>query len=139
LVFSRRAIAHAVSAANRERGKGHLPIDFSIQADNQPSFVALRREIAKLLSENAGIRRTEEGLQQTVDRCRQWAEKLDPQSTEYYGLRSRGLVRLARLIAQSALQRRESRGVHMRADFPNTRLDPDYHSLQKTKRINKTA
>src|SRR5699024_5725286 len=131
LVFSRRAITHAVSAANRERGKEHLQIDFSIRVDNQPSFATLRREIAKLLSENAGIRRTEEGLQQAVDQCWQWAEKMDPQSTEYYGLRSRGLIRLARLIAQSALQRRESRGVHMRADFPSARLDPDYHSYPK--------
>ena len=54
-----------------------------------------------------------DGEQAVVDQVMQGGELTDPERWKHFNL-----VTVARLIAQAALRREESRGAHFREDFP---------------------
>jgi L-aspartate oxidase len=66
--------------------------------------------------EHAGIDRTARGLRTCLARLDTIAERLEAGMTE-----ERNLLQTARLIAEAALLRKESRGGHYRSDFPRDR------------------
>jgi L-aspartate oxidase len=70
---------------------------------------ALRRSMTL----DAGVERTAEGLQRLLDQI----DALSARHGEALVLTT------ARLVAQAALDRRESRGGHWRLDFPDTAVD----------------
>jgi L-aspartate oxidase len=65
---------------------------------------------------NAGIDRTAQGLERCVADLRRIGARLTPGMTE-----ERNLCDTARMIAEAALLRTESRGGHYRSDFPRAR------------------
>ena len=96
-VFAKRAALSALDGPLPETlGEGST----HETADATPALPSVARSTQHALWEHAGIERCEQGLGALLD---------DPHP-------------LARLIAMSALERRESRGTHMRTDHP--RLDP---------------
>ena len=72
--------------------------------------------IRQVMWENAAISRTAPGLRRCLDRLTQIEERLQEGATE-----ERNLLTTARLVAEAALLRKESRGGHFRSDFPKTR------------------
>jgi L-aspartate oxidase len=70
-------------------------------------------DIRRVMWEHAGIDRTAEGLREGLERLDHIAARLQAGATE-----ERNLVETARLIAEAALLRKESRGGHFRRDFP---------------------
>jgi L-aspartate oxidase len=75
-------------------------------------------EIRSVMWERAGIARTAKGLRIGVRVLDEIRERLPEGATE-----ETNMVETARLIAEAALMRRESRGGHYRADFPSTRRE----------------
>ncbi|MCU0646786.1 MAG: L-aspartate oxidase [Gemmatimonadaceae bacterium] len=73
---------------------------------------AIRQE----MWEHAGIARSARGLRKALAALDAIGARLAPGATE-----ERNLLDTARLIADAALLRRESRGGHFRSDFPKTR------------------
>jgi L-aspartate oxidase len=63
--------------------------------------------------EHAGIARTARGLRTALAAISEIEERLPTGATE-----EQNLVQTARLIAEAAVKRRESRGGHYRSDFP---------------------
>jgi L-aspartate oxidase len=115
-VFGRRA---ALAALDEPPPTGSR--EPSSQASRPSPIVDVERETQRALWEHAGIERSEEGLSRLLADSHP----------------------LARLIAQAGLERKESRGTHMRTDFPDTdsRLDgkhvvarPSKHALAGTSR-----
>ena len=96
-VFARRA---ALSALDEPPPQALNAGSAPEAADATPALPSVARSTQQALWEHAGIERCEQGLTTLLD---------DPHP-------------LARLIAMSALERRESRGTHTRTDHP--RLDP---------------
>lgn len=87
------------------------------------SAVYIRYEIAKLMNDCLGITRTEEKLLegiQGVDYYLSISEKLtcDSDVSPYIGYSLRPMLLLARAILTSALERKETRGAHIRNDYP---------------------
>ena len=87
------------------------------------SAVYVRQEIAKLLNDCLGITRTEEKLLEgirSVDYYLSISDKLiyDVDVSPYIGYSLRPMMLLARAILSSALARQETRGAHIRKDYP---------------------
>lgn len=87
------------------------------------SAIYIRREIAKVMNDCLGITRTEEKLTEgirSIDYYLSISEKLayDPDVSSYIGYSLPAMLTLARAILTSALERRETRGAHIRADYP---------------------
>lgn len=129
LVFSKRAVRHA--SAIDHKPKGTFLSNFMIRDEAGEEFTALQQKVSELLSRHAGIQRNREGLEQAESQFQELIERLPEKRNEYYAMRSRGLVQLAKLIARSALEREESRGVHTRTDFPGSSSAYKHISFQK--------
>lgn len=87
------------------------------------SAVYIRHEIAKLMNECLGITRNGEKLNagiNGVDYYLSISEKLvyDSDVSPYLGYSLRPMLILARAILKSALERKETRGAHIREDYP---------------------
>ncbi|HEX6059511.1 MAG TPA: L-aspartate oxidase [Gemmatimonadaceae bacterium] len=65
---------------------------------------------------HAGIARTAKGLRAGIEKLDELLARLPEGATE-----ERNMAQTARLIAEAALMRKESRGGHYRADFPRTK------------------
>jgi L-aspartate oxidase len=76
-------------------------------------------EVKDLMWRQVGIMRDAAGLMDAVARLRRWASSL-PAPTDRTGYELRSIVTCARLAAEAALRREESRGAHFRSDFPAT-------------------
>jgi len=104
-------------------------------------IATLRREMAQTMEEGCGIYRTEQTLRATCDKLAELQARaqrmhLDDRSrawnTEWLLAIELGyLLDVARAIAHSALERRESRGSHQRLDGHTERDDVNYlaHSM----------
>jgi succinate dehydrogenase / fumarate reductase flavoprotein subunit len=87
------------------------------------SAVYIRQEIAKVMNDCLGITRTEEKLLEGIKSIEYYlsiSEKLvyDADVSVYIGYSLRPMLLLARAILASALSRKETRGAHIRKDYP---------------------
>ena len=73
-------------------------------------------DIRRVMWDNAGIDRTAERLRDGLAALAEIADRLPMGATE-----EQNMVDTARLIAEAALLRKESRGGHYRSDFPHTK------------------
>ena len=121
LVFGRRA----GDAAGRTRGRAgtafprgtmHLPVPPA------PDFNAtdLRNALQSLMWRAAGVERTGPELSEALEQIGFWSGYvLTKNFSERSGWELQNLITVGRMIARSAYARRESRGVHYRADHPD--------------------
>ncbi|PJX28073.1 L-aspartate oxidase [Advenella sp. S44] len=84
-------------------------------------------DIRQLMGRNMGIMRTRSGISQTLDQLGHWRRQLAQtpglaRMPMLLDLRNR--LDCAWLIAACAVQRKESRGLHALADFPQTLAEP---------------
>jgi L-aspartate oxidase len=102
------------SSGEKKYSKKKLLIDNS----KEEIFVELRNLISNLMTENLGIVRSEE----TINSCKKEIEKLretfEFDENEYFGKRLKSLLDIGSIICSSALIRKETRGAHIRSDFP---------------------
>ena len=92
------------------------------------SAVYIRNEIAKLMNDCLGITRTEEKLIEGIESVDYYitiSDKLtcDSDVSPYIGYSLRPMLLLARAILTSALERKETRGAHIRNDYPERSND----------------
>ena len=94
-----------------------------LSANSSFSAVYLRNEIAKLMNDCLGITRTKEKLEEgigSIDYYLSISDKLsfDPDVSPYVAYSIKPMLLLARAILTCALARKETRGAHIRSDFP---------------------
>ena len=118
LVFAERVARDMVTlpALRREPREGK-PWKVPPLMDRGAAQVAAD-DIRQVMWDHAGIARTARGLRRCLTRLDEIAARLSPGATE-----ERNMVETARLIAEAALLRRESRGGHYRSDFPHAKRD----------------
>jgi L-aspartate oxidase len=85
---------------------------------------AVKKRVKRVMWERVGILRDRDSLQRAI-------REFDQIAAGSLSTSSRNFVTLARLIATAAVWREESRGGHFRTDFPETRDEWRYHSIQR--------
>ena len=122
-VVGRKPVRLSEDDAERRAAAARRPLDRPGSED----VVRIRAEMRDLMWEHVGLVRVEIGLTVALDRLDELAARLDhasvPGETAYNlawqaWLDTRNQLLAAGLIARSALERRESRGAHYRADHP---------------------
>ena len=132
LAFGRKT-AYYVYKYNQFANIKQIKIDNKIKTDKELT----REEREKLTStikniswKYMGLVRTEKGLKQAIKEFENLEEKLINYKNSRYLY---DLVLVAKAVAKSALNRKESRGAHYRSDFPNSREEFRKHSIIKDK------
>ena len=117
LVFGKRAAEKAME-------KKVIPIDLPeinvIHVDqlNENVFLDTKNQIATLMSKKAGIVRSAVKLSEAIEELNAIKEKLPENINEYNLLKIKHIADICALICESALIRTESRGGHIREDYP---------------------
>ncbi len=135
LVFSERAILDAVNAENSNNGifKEQLkPV--IIDPDLGGLYEAVKNKAAVILEKYAGILRDEEGLKKGIAEIEKLKEKIN-EKQEINTIRAMAVLAIAEMILKSALLRKESRGAHLRSDFPEVNEDFQGHFVVMENRI----
>ncbi|MSQ30722.1 MAG: L-aspartate oxidase [Dehalococcoidia bacterium] len=78
-------------------------------------------EVRALMWKQVGIIRNGTGLRDTAVRLARWHAGMPPEPFDREGYELRSILVCARLAAEGALRREESRGAHYRTDFPEPR------------------
>ncbi len=123
LVFGTHAGKGAsVAAAAAENGFRAYPI--VNEAVDQPAksldLVDIRNSLTSLMWRDVGVRREANQLARALEMIERWQRYvLGHQFHDRAGWELQNMLTVASLIVQAALTRKESRGVHMRTDFPS--------------------
>ncbi|MDP1559948.1 MAG: L-aspartate oxidase [Pirellulaceae bacterium] len=122
LVYGVRAGQGASQAALTARdnvvmtGIVNQPID---NGQFQLDLVDVNNSLRSLMWRAAGVRRDGDGLQEALEQIERWVHYIDKhQFQQPKGWELQNLLQVSRMIVQAALLRNESRGVHLRSDFP---------------------
>ncbi|MGH8016267.1 MAG: L-aspartate oxidase, partial [Candidatus Zixiibacteriota bacterium] len=98
---------------------------------------SVRKELTVLMSEKVGIVRSEKRLSEALDSIRGIKEEVERSfelsSAEYELVELRNLVTVAELVTESALWRKESRGLHFMEDYPHPSEEFRRDSILKRK------
>jgi len=79
----------------------------------------IRNSLKSLMWRNVGVRRDEEVLAEAVENIERWSHYvLASQFSDPTGWELQNMLCVARLMIHAALARRETRGCHVRSDFP---------------------
>lgn len=130
LVFGKRA---AEKASQREISQTTLPEINPIHVDqsNEQFFLDTKNHIATLMSKKAGIVRSAEKLAHAIDELQEVKQRLPEVISEYNILKIKHITDICTLICESALIRKESRGGHIREDFPDEKQEFCAHLIQQ--------
>ncbi|MHC4878014.1 MAG: L-aspartate oxidase [Planctomycetota bacterium] len=96
--------------------------------DDQLDLADIENALHALMWRNVGISRREELLAHAIEQISFWDRYVSRQEfSAPQGWELQNQLAVARLIATSARERRESRGVHARSDFPQALDSEDSH------------
>jgi len=130
LVFGKRASEKAAKLVKPDCQIEEVePIHIDIK--NEPLYLEMQNEIARLMSENLGIVRNAEGIGKAVARLSEIESKFADYQNEYNLFKIKNTATVCKLIAQAALVRKESRGGHIREDFQKEDPDFETHIIQQ--------
>ncbi len=110
-----------------------------LEAGGKDNIGHIRDAMCRLMTENAGIFRTEQGLTRAVDALEELKARADRTALSSKSLCMNqelvqhweldNLLTVSMVVAQGALNRRESRGAHFREDYPERSNAFNYHTL----------
>ena len=105
------------------------PILLCQETDNE--FLKVKNELANVMSDQVGIVRDALGLDLALARIESIAEHYKESGTDYNFHKIINLTDICRLITLSAIERKESRGGHVRIDFPFEIEEELHHIIQE--------
>jgi L-aspartate oxidase len=93
-----------------------------VQEPGEPMDLAdIRNSLKSLMWRNAGVRRDRDGLLEAQENIDRWCRYVLPrQFGNPQGWELQNMLTVSKLMIAAALEREETRGVHVRTDFPKT-------------------
>jgi len=124
LVFGKRVgrlAAEAAGAPGNAVHPRHLKHTVTIAPRTELDLPDVRNSLRAVCWRNVGIERTGDRLAESVEIIDFWGRYvMDKVLTHRMGWETQNMLTVARLMAQAAVARKESRGTHYRGDFPAT-------------------
>lgn len=130
LVFGRAAGASAARWVQSGHGPRYvrMKVDIPISDRSRLDAEDVRNSLRALMWRNVGITRQHQHLLEAQEIIRFWQRYvMDKVFNHPFGWECQNMLTVAFLMAKSADQRQESRGVHFRQDFPQTDPSFGYH------------
>lgn len=127
LVFGRIAGEDAAAAASKSAHLSHPAMKYDVAVSDRSRLDTsdVRISLRSLMWRNVGITRREQPLREAQEIISFWQRYvMDKVFDSPEGWECQNMLTVCLLMAQSAHQRKESRGVHFRSDFPQT--DPHF-------------
>ncbi|ADB16876.1 L-aspartate oxidase [Pirellula staleyi DSM 6068] len=122
LVYGAHAGLAASEAAKKMSAKFHVFELESAVADVPTDPLDLgdiRNSLKSLMWRYCGVRRERDGLLEALEQVDQWRRYVLPrQFADIGGWELQNMLTVSRVMIQASLAREESRGVHLRTDFP---------------------
>ncbi|MGN0421671.1 MAG: FAD-dependent oxidoreductase [Lachnospiraceae bacterium] len=133
-VYSGKTAAEAIQAENVEPHRPEFVtyiseqekmIEKRLASVSRFSAVYVKQDMAKIMNEDLGITRTEQKLKQGIEGIDYYlsvSEKLafDCEISPYQAYSLQGMLTLARAVLTCAEARKETRGSHIREDYPES-------------------
>lgn len=123
LVFGKRIIQRTLKGKDSVEAKRNRYEAIYCTLTEREKTMAVKAHslssLQQLMWDKAGIIRNKEGLTEAVNNLAAWQGEL-PQPTDRPSYELHNLTLVARLLAEAALMREESRGAHFRSDFPHS-------------------
>jgi L-aspartate oxidase len=133
LVFSKRAAEHSAQFINDPK-ETFLNDEVKYDFDNVNQFLDYKNEISDIMSSLVCLVRNADGLKKAVARLKEIHEEFRNHDYEYNHTKINTIADIGFLIARSALLREESRGGHVREDFPETKKEMELHIVLQRNR-----
>jgi len=131
LVFGKKA-GEMATGLRRNPCPDTMPERISNLPENEATFLKYKNEMADLMTGNLGIIRNKVGMESALKRVIEIGDLFSGSEYEYNILKIRNIALTCKLIIQSALIREESRGGHIRTDFPSQSPKFCLHIIQQT-------
>ena len=131
LVYGKRVIEKARRLTNNS-GISQPQNPVKLNADTDQEFLQIKNELAIIMSDQVGIVRNAEGMRAALTRIESIAEQYKDPGTDYNYYKIINLTDICRIITLSAIERKESRGGHVRTDFP-LEIDEQLHHIIQEK------
>jgi L-aspartate oxidase len=130
LVFGKRLVDKARNLPYQPAGL--LPgCDIILNGKTDQVFLDIKNELSQLMSTQVGIVRTEAGLVRALGRINEIIGQFPENQSDYNYKKINDLARVCSLICISALERKESRGGHVRSDYPEESPEMIHHIIQE--------
>jgi L-aspartate oxidase len=130
LVYGKRIIEKAKDLP-KPTGK-LLPIKpIELHQETDLTYLIIKNELSQLMSNKVGIVRNHDEMADALKRINEIIQHYPDNQTDYNGKKIYELATICSLICISAMEREESRGGHVRSDFPEESAEWVHHIIQE--------
>jgi L-aspartate oxidase len=129
IVFGKRAVDASLRepvSLNKDAADEELIFNLT----KKEEFTSIKNRIAGLMNDKVGIVRNDELMNEAITQLTEIENNFKFEKDEYFSKRLSSLLSVSRLIINSALLRKESRGTHIREDFPEESPEMLYYIIQ---------
>lgn len=130
LVFGKRLVEKAKNLATPPESTPHLT-HINLNGMTDPDYLEIKNELSQLMSSQVGIVRNDADLVNARNRINEIIRQFPEDQSDYNHKKINDLALVCRMICISAIERRESRGGHVRSDFPEESPEMIHHIIQE--------